>query len=177
MRFTVTGEQRRNPLLNTAILLFLGYMLLLWVSNALMFFAEMDLTYQSVVDYYRGNAENYTNPRSYEGMLEVAHFHMFAMGVFVLTLVHLVLFAELSSRAKRFWLWTPFLFAVGNEAAGWLVRFAGEPFAYLKLFTFVGLELSLLGLMAIILWSLVANRRGGYNQGAARRRVSQAQAG
>ncbi len=155
MRFTITGEHRRNHLLTTVILLFLGYIALLWVSNALLFFRDMGLSYDAVVTYYLGDPERYTSPRSYSGMLEISHFHMFSMGILVMTLVHLMLFADLSERAKIFWLWTPFLFAVGNEAAGWLVRFAAPEFAYFKIFTFLGLQFGLGGVVVVCLISLI----------------------
>ena len=155
MRFTVTGEHRKNPLLTTVILLFLGYIALLWVSNALLFFRDMGLSYEAVVGYYLGDPERYTNPRTYSGMLEVAHFHMFSMGILVMTLVHLMLFADLSQRAKIFWLWTPFIFAVANEAAGWMVRFVAPQFAYFKIITFLGLQFGLGGVVLVTLHSLV----------------------
>jgi hypothetical protein len=162
MRFTITGEQRKNAFLRTVIYLFLAYVFLHWISNGAMFFHSMSLTYDSVVHYYLGNPEEFREPRSYAGMLEVAHFHLFAMGILVLTLVHLMLFAPLSDRAKQLGIWAPFAFAVGNEGAGWLVRFGDPAFAYLKLATFLGLELSLLWVMAVTLWSMLTNQRGGY---------------
>jgi hypothetical protein len=156
MRFVITGEHRRNSLLITVILLFLGYIALLWVSNALLFFRDMGLSYEAVTGYYLGDPERYTSPRSYSGMLEVSHFHMFSMGILVMTLVHLMLFADLSHRAKLFWLWTPFVFAVANEAAGWLVRFAAPQFAYFKIFTFLGLQFGLGGVIVVNLWALIS---------------------
>jgi len=168
MRFTVTGEQRKNPFLRTVIALFLGYIFLHWISNGAMYFASMGLTYDSVVHYYLGNPAEFSKPRSYEGMLEVAHFHLFAMGILLITLVHLMLFAPLSERAKHLGIWAPFLFAVGNEGAGWLVRFAAPEFAYLKIVTFLGLEISLLGVMAVTIWSMAAGRRGGYRVATSR---------
>lgn len=155
MRFMITGEHRRKTLLNTIILLFLGYVVMLWVSNALLFFRDMGLSYEDVVGYYLGNPEEFTNPRTFSGMLEVLHFHAFAMGILVLTLVHLMLFAEISNGAKVFWLWVPFLFTIGNEAAGWLVRFVAPEFAYLKIFTFLGLQFGLGGVVLITLWSII----------------------
>lgn len=160
MRYVITGEHRRNPLLATIILLFLGYIALLWVSNALLFFRDMGLSYDAVTGYYLGDPERYTNPRSYSGMLEVAHFHLFAMGILVMTLVHLMLFAELSQRAKLFWMWTPFIFAVTNEGAGWLVRFVAPEFAYLKIASFLGLQFGLAGVIVINLWALVSRPKG-----------------
>lgn len=158
MRFNITGEHRKRPLLKTVILLFLGYVALLWLSNALLFFRDMGLSYEAVVGYYLGDPERYTSPRSYSGMLEVLHFHLFAMGILVLTLVHLMLFADISDRAKVFWLWTPFGFAVANEGAGWLVRFVAPEFAWLKIATFLGLQFGLAGVVIVTLWSLRPRR-------------------
>ena len=38
MRFVITGEFSRNRLLQTIILLFVMYVALLWLSNALLYF-------------------------------------------------------------------------------------------------------------------------------------------
>ena len=162
MRFTVTGEQRKNPFLRTAVYLFLAYIFVHWISNGAMYFHSMGLTYDSVVHYYLGNPDEFREPRSYAGMLEVAHFHLFAMGILVLTLVHLMLFAPVAERTKQVGIWLPFAFAVGNEGAGWLVRFAAPELAYLKIATFLGLELSLLWVMGVTVWSMASGRRGGY---------------
>ena len=55
MRYFVTGEQQRKSLLNALVLMFLGYIALLWLSNALMYFHHMDLTPSSVIAYYLGS--------------------------------------------------------------------------------------------------------------------------
>ena len=92
MRFVITGEWRRNSLLRLIIALFLLYTAGLWVTNALLYFNKMKLTPTSVVEYYRGSEERFTRPRTYQGLLEISHFHLFAMGILILTLTHLVLF-------------------------------------------------------------------------------------
>lgn len=162
MRFVVTGEQRSNPFLRTVIYLFLAYIVLHWATNGAMYFLHMDLSPGSVVHYYLGDPEEFRNPRSYAGMLEVAHFHLFSMGILVLTLVHLMLFAPVQARTKRLGIWLPFGFAVANEAAGWLVRFVAPQFAYLKVATFLGLEISLLWVMGVTLWWMIY---AGRNEG------------
>ena len=43
----------------------------------------------------------FLSPRSYEGMLEVAHFHLFAMGMLLLVLTHLMLFVPLRKPHRR----------------------------------------------------------------------------
>ncbi|QBQ55203.1 hypothetical protein [Nitrosococcus wardiae] len=159
MRFFVTGEQRRSALLNTIILLFLGYIALLWVSNGLMYFHKMSLTPSSVTDYYLGSEEDFTQPISYQSLLEVSHFHLFSMGILVLTLAHLMLFTELPTALKIWLSGLTFFAAVANEAGGWLVRFVHPDFAYFKIGSFLLLEATLAALLIFIIASLIQTRR------------------
>ncbi|ABA59378.1 hypothetical protein [Nitrosococcus oceani] len=158
MRFFVNGEQRRNTLLNTIILLFLGYIALLWVSNGLMYFHKMGLTPSSVTNYYLGSEADFTQPISYQSLLEVSHFHLFSMGILVLTLAHLMLFTELSTTLKVWLSGLTFFAAVANEAGGWLVRFVHPAFAYFKIGTFLLLEASLAALLIFVSASLIQAR-------------------
>ncbi|MEQ1636768.1 MAG: hypothetical protein ABL903_08740 [Methylococcales bacterium] len=159
MRFFVTGEQHRKTLLNTLILMFLGYIALLWISNGLMYFHHMDLTPKSVIAYYLGSEENFTQPRSYQGMLEVSHFHLFSMGILVLTLTHLMLMTVFSNRLKIWLSSLTYLSALADEGGGWLVRFVHPAFAYFKIAAFILLEASLATLLLVVIISLIRSRR------------------
>ncbi len=159
MRFFVTGEQKRQVVLNTIVLLFLGYIALLWISNGMMYFHKMGLTANSVVDYYLGSEQNFTQPVSYQSLLEVTHFHLFSMGILVLTLSHLLLFTPLALPLKIWLTGLTFFSAVANEAAGWLVRFVHPAFAYFKIGSFVLLEGSLAALIVLVSLSLITQRR------------------
>jgi hypothetical protein len=158
MRFFVTGEQQRKALLNALVLMFLGYTVLLWLSNGLMYFHRMDLTPASVIAYYLGSEEQFTQPRSYEGMLEVSHFHLFSMGMLVLTLTHLMLMTVFSTRLKIWISVLTYSSALADEAGGWLVRFVHPAFAYFKIAAFLLLEFSLLALVVIVSFSLIQAR-------------------
>lgn len=158
MRYFVTGEQHRKSLINALVLMFLAYIALLWISNALMYFHRMDLTPGSVVAYYLGSEEQFTQPRSYEGMLEVTHFHLFSMGMLVLTLTHLMLMTEFSVRLKIWLSSLTYIAAIADEAGGWLVRFVHPLFAYFKIAAFVTLELSLAALLIIVIGALIRAR-------------------
>ncbi|ADE14788.1 conserved hypothetical protein [Nitrosococcus halophilus Nc 4] len=159
MRFFAPRDHRRRALLNTLILLFLGYIALLWVSNGLMYFHQMGLTPSSVVDYYLGSEEDFTRPISYQSLLEVSHFHLFSMGILVLTLAHLMLFTELPASLKIWLSGLTFFAAVANEAGGWLVRFVHPAFAYFKISAFLLLELTLAALLISVSVSLILARR------------------
>lgn len=158
MRYFVTGEQHRQTLLNALILMFLGYIALLWLTNGMMYFHKMGLTAESVVAYYLGSEQNFTQPRSYQGLLEVAHFHLFAMGILVLTLTHLMLMTQLPVGLKIWLSGLTYASALANEAAGWLVRFVHPDFAYFKIGAFLLLEITLLALMLVVGISLILAR-------------------
>ena len=164
MRFVVTGELSRNRLLQTIIVLYCFYVALLWVTNALLYFEKMGLDYASVVSYYHGDAERFMSPRSYAGLLEVSHFHLFAMGMLLLVLTHLVLFVPLRNATKAWLVALPFAAALLDEASGWAVRFVDPGFAYAKIAGFLTLQASLAALVGISLWSVFA---GGAKTGDA----------
>jgi hypothetical protein len=163
VRFVVTGEWRRNHLLQVIVLLYVLYVAGLWLSNALLYFQKMGLAPASVVDYYRGSEERYTPPRTYPGMLEVAHFHLFAMGMLLLVLTHLMLFVPVRNAVKVWLIALPFLAAILDEGAGWLVRFVHPGFAWLKIVGFLALQGSLAALIGVALWAVFAGSQRSYD--------------
>jgi hypothetical protein len=162
MRFVVTGEWNRNRLLQTIVTAYCVYVILLWVTNAGLYFSKMDLSPQSVVDYYLGNEERFLSPRSAQGLLEVSHFHLFAMGMLLLVLTHLMLFVPLAARTKAWLIALPFAAALIDEGAGWLVRFVSPAFAALKVAGFLALQASLAVLVGLSLWTVFAGSQRSY---------------
>ena len=162
MRFTVTPDWRDNRLLRLVLWWFLLFVALLWVTNALLYFAKMSLTPASVRAFYLGDEARFLQPRSYQGMLEISHFHLFAMGILVLTMTHLLLFVPLASRWKAWIVSLAFAGALGDEAAGWLVRFVGPGFAYLKIAAFVTLQTTLAFMVGAVTWALATAQPNAY---------------
>lgn len=154
MRFVVTGEWSRNRLLQVIVLLYAVYVGLLWVTNALLYFSKMSLYPSSVVAYYLGDAEQFTSPRTYQGLLEISHFHLFAFGMLLLVMTHLMLFVPLSGRAKAWLISVPFFSGLLDEGASWMVRFGGEGFAIVKVAGFLLLQGSLAALILVSVWSV-----------------------
>lgn len=165
MRFVITGEWRRNRLLQVIVVLFCLYVAGLWITNALLYFHKMSLTPDSVVAYYLGSEEDFRPPRSYAGMVEVAHFHLFAMGMLLLVLTHLVLFVPLPNRWKAWLIVVPFGSAILDEGAGWAVRFVHPGFAWLKIAGFLLLQASLALLIILSLWAVFVGSQGNYAGG------------
>jgi hypothetical protein len=165
VRFVVTGEWTRNRLLKAIVLCFLVYTFVLWLTNAGLYFSRMGLTPSSVTDYYLGNEERFLQPRSLAGLLEVLHFHSFAMGMLLLTLTHLLLFVPVPLGVKAWGIATAFAAGMVGELSGWGVRFVHPAFAYLKIASFLVLEGVILWLMLIVLWALVSEAPSAYAEG------------
>jgi hypothetical protein len=163
MRFVITGEWTRNRLLQTIVVLYALYVGGLWLTNALLYFHKMGLTPTSVTDYYLGNEAMFTSPRSYQGLLEVSHFHLFAMGMLLLVLTHLMLFVPVRNGLKAWLIVVPFFSAILDEGAGWLVRFVHPAFAWAKISGFLLLQTSLAVLIVVSLWAVFAGSQRNYS--------------
>jgi hypothetical protein len=136
------------------------------VTNALLYFAKMTLNPSSVVAYYLGDEAAFTQPRSYQGLLEITHFHMFAMGILVLTMTHLLLFVPIANRAKAWIVSLAFSAALADEASGWLVRFVSPAFAPLKVAAFLVLEAVLAFMVGAVLWAIYTAQPNDYRSSA-----------
>lgn len=164
MRFFISAEWTRNSLLRLIIFFFLLYVAFFWATNALLYFFKMGLTYKSVVDYYLGSEEKFLQPRSYQGLLEISHFHLFSMGILMLTLTHLLLFVPLRPKWKALWIVLSFSSAFADEAASWLIRFVHPGFAFLKIASFLTLQTTLLVVMGCTVYALLEKSPSAYTE-------------
>jgi hypothetical protein len=165
VRFVVTGEWGRNRLLQVIVVLYVVYVAGLWVTNALLYFQKMGLGPASVVEYYLGSEESFTTPRSFQALLEISHFHLFAMGMLLLVLTHLVLFIPVGNALKAWLISLPFAAAALDEGAGWLIRFVHPGFAWAKIAGFLLLQGSLAALIGIALWAVFRGSSESYRSG------------
>lgn len=144
------GGFQHNPLMRLTLswtLLFAGG---LWLTNGAMYLKRMSLTPASVQAYYLGSAEEYSEPRSAASMLEVSHAHLATMGVMILLLTHLAIFAPWEDRTKRWIIGLGFGSALMGEASGWLVRFVSPGFAALKIASFLTFQ-AVLAMLIVVL--------------------------
>lgn len=175
MKYMQTGGFQNHPLMRLTLLWTLLFMSGLWVTNAFMFLTRMKPTPAGVEAYYLGSAADYSNPRSVESMLEVSHAHFPIMGVVVLILTHLMIFAPYSDRTKRWFISLSFVSAFGGEAAGWGVRFLHPAalYACLKLACFFVFQ-GCLGFLIVGLAFFLLKSRSRAPRGAATRRATPA---
>ena len=144
------GGFQTNPLMRMTLTGTLVFAAGLWVTNAAMYFQRMSLAPSSVQAYYLGSAEEYSQPRSAASLLEVSHAHLATMGVMILLLTHLAIFAPWKDRTKKWVIALGFGSSFIGEASGWLVRFVSPAFAILKVACFVTFQGTLGVLIAVL---------------------------
>jgi len=157
VRMFATGEWRRQDLMRLILGLFLVYMLLFWATNWVLWATRLSFDPAEVARYYLGDPEQEFGapPRPVAAMAESSHIHLFAMGMLLLTLTHLVIFLPLPLRVKGTLVVGTFLTALLEQGAGWLIRFGGPGFAWLKIGSFLALQAVLLGLIGALLLGML----------------------
>jgi hypothetical protein len=155
MKYLKTGGIETQPLMRLTLGLTLMLLVLFWATNLAMYFSRMSLHPASVVTYYNGSEEEFRPARSAGSMLETTHMHLPMMAIVLLLLTHLLIFVPLARTAKTLFISFTFSSAVAEEGAGWLVRFVSPAWAPLKIAGFLGLQASILVLLAalaLFLW-------------------------
>ncbi len=158
MRFFISGDIRTNSLLRLVIVFTLVFFIFLWLTNLLLYL-KIGFSYDSVVEYYRGNEEAFRPPKSYLGMLEEAHFHFFSMAVILVTLNHLILFTGIRNIWKLTIVLSSFISAFGDIAGGWLILYVSPIFAFLKIASVIVLQFSLAILLILVVWFLYEKQK------------------
>jgi len=138
-----------------------------WLTSALLYFLHMDLTPLSVIRYYRGDEALFMPPQSYQSLLELTHVHLFAMGVLLVTLTHLLLFVPGSDRRKAALSAAVLASGFIESTSGWLVRYVHPLFSFVKIGSFLSLQLSTALVLVFIIKALRAKNKLSYQDEAA----------
>jgi len=149
----LTGAYKGNSLMRLTLACTLLFLLLFWVTNALLYFRSMSFDPASVVRYYNGSEAEFTMPRTYGAMLEVTHAHLAVMAFVLLLLTHLAIFIPWPRRLRIALVLAAFGGGLSSESAGWLVRFVSPDLAWLKVAGFVLLQAS----VAVLLLGLAGH--------------------
>jgi len=157
----MTGGPLPQKTARTIMAFFYGYFLLHWLTGTVMFAGKLGFSPTGIARYYRGDPEAFINPRSFAGLLEVSHFHLFAMGLFFVVVSHLLLFTPVAERIKSALVAVLATALLLDIASGWLVRYVAAGFAWLKLAAFLTVQGVSLLLLCGLLWGVWRQRRAG----------------
>ncbi len=154
-----TGRFYSQPLMRLTLICTVLFLVGFWVTTFLMYFSKMDLTPASVAAYYNGSEATFTPPRTYGSMLEVTHTHLPVMALVALLLTHLFIFTKLSKEIKYSAIIAFFASAFSGEMSSWLVRFVHPGFAWLKIASFISLQISMMFVIYALLKLLLSKNK------------------
>lgn len=160
MKFLTRGNHLAAGEAMMRVCLLLGLLMIFfgWVSNILIFIEKMGFNYTAVVEYYRGNDEQFKTPVSYLGLLEATHFHLFGVVVILILLNHLAIFSRVVSGLKYSLIFISFFSAILNILSGWLIVYVAAAFALLKIAAFSVFQISTGCLLVLVTISLTRER-------------------
>ena len=150
MRFFISSELKRNDFLKIIIFFTLLFFLFLWITNVLLYM-QIGFSYNSIVEFYLGNEETFRPPKSYIGAARGSSFSFFLYGnparhPHTPDIVHI---GQLRFKTRTYsCLFYLDLYRNYQQLAYkvlWTLSFA-----YLKLFSFFVMQISLLLMMGII---------------------------
>ncbi|MDF1883530.1 hypothetical protein JHD49_06210 [Sulfurimonas sp. SAG-AH-194-C21] len=138
-----------------AVLYFLAFSLLLLVSSLLLFDDKIGLSVHGVLEYYLGNEDKFLVEKSWGTILKIILPHIFAFGLFFMVVLHFLLFTK-HRTTQLFIKLTYAIFIMGflELFSPYFIIMGLEFFAYVKLVSFISLELLLLYTLWLLLSSI-----------------------
>ena len=139
-----------------AIGYFLIFSLLLMTSGALLFEHKIGFGVETVSAYYLGDEDKFISAKTVGGILKTTLPHIFAFGLFLMVVLHFLVFTkERRKKTTKILIYLIFLSALIEIFSPFGVLFGLEFFAYLKISSFVALELLTLYAIWLLFHSVV----------------------
>ncbi len=128
-----------------SIIYFLAFSLLLMISGVLLFEYKIGFSVEQISSYYLGDEDKFMNPQTSSGILKIITPHIFAFGLFIMVLLHFLIFTKKrSSKTLIAVIYLTFLSAILELLSPFGIINSIEFFAYVKLLSFIIFELLVL---------------------------------
>ncbi|QOP45825.1 hypothetical protein [Sulfurimonas paralvinellae] len=145
-----------NKAYRYAIGYFLLFSLLLLVSGALIFSDKIGFSYESILHYYLGDEAAFIPAKSYAGLLKIILPHIFAFGLFVMVVLHFLIFTQKRNTKEMQIIIALSFFSAFLELFSPFGILAGLHFLiYVKLISFFLFEFTLLYVLFILFKSIL----------------------
>ena len=147
-----------NSAYKYAISYFLLFSFLLLISATLIFAENIGFSTKDIIHYYLGDKENFISPKTYSGVAKIILPHIFAFGLFLMTLLHFLIFTNKRDTKKVGWLIYLSLFTSFLELfSPFMILMGFESFAFIKLFSFLLFNLLIVYALFILFKSILYN--------------------
>jgi len=145
-----------NKAYKYAIIYFLLFSILLLISAILIFEQKIGFSYQSVVNYYLGNSTTFTPAKTYNGILEIILPHIFTFALFIMVLLHFLLFTkQRNTKIAQIVIYTTLISGFFELSSPFFIISGFKFFAYIKIISFFLFYLSILSTIFILFKSII----------------------
>jgi len=125
-------------------------------SSILIFENKIGFSINAILSYYQGNEQKFITAKTTTGLLKIMLPHIFAFGLFIMVVLHFLIFTKHRNQKKtRFLIYFVFIMAILELSSPFFIINGLDFFAYIKMFSFFGFELSLLYLFWLLFYSIV----------------------
>ena len=139
-----------------SILYFLAFSLLLLLSSVLLFNEKIGFSYDEVLAYYLGNEATFMLAKTPSGLLKIILPHIFAFGLFIMVVLHFVIFTKTNKKKiMPYLILVLFISGFVELFSPFLILYGLEFFAYLKLISFFVFEILFLYTFYLLFSSII----------------------
>lgn len=142
----------REPL-RMIFLFFAIFLLVQALSGIFLFAIKIGHSPDRIAEYFLGAEEKFILAKSFWGILEVAVFHLGGVCLYILFMNHFLL---LFPKNAGIILWIIYAAALGNILTGFLIRYGGGYFSFLKVIFFACFELAILYFIGALILELIS---------------------
>ncbi len=144
------------PVVNMIVALFALGSVFFLLFNILIFYEKIGFNPQDIFYYYNGNPDSFIKGKSIEGLLSLFNIHLVAGAVFLFVIGHFFIFCELPY--KKIILALASISMLLEFGGGLLLKTDAFVVSYLKLFSFIVLELLLIFMSVYIIKEILKGR-------------------
>ena len=138
-----------------SIVYYLIFSILLLLSAYMLFEYKIGFGYENIIDYYLGNEERFIPAKSAAGILKLILPHTFVFGLFIMVLLHFLVFTEHRYKKRTLTLiYASFFIAFLEMLTPFAIISGFGFFAYIKLFSFFSLLSSILYISWLLFCSI-----------------------
>jgi hypothetical protein len=130
--------------------------MMLLTSSVLLFQEKIGFSLNDALGYYNGNMQNYISAKTYSGILKIILPHIFGFGLFVMVVLHFLVFTKHkeSKKIKLFMIIT-FIMAFLELFSPFFIISGAEFFAYVKIASFIIFEIMILYVSWLLFSSII----------------------
>jgi len=149
-------NSNRKKLLSLIIFIFAFFNLIFVTINFFTYSEKIGLSFNNTLEYYLGNADKFIKGKTISGLMLISTMHFIPMAIYIFTLLHFIFI--LNERYNITLTVLTFISAFFDNVSGFLIILYSKYFSYLKLLSFITLEVLLILCSLFIFFNLIRNK-------------------